>query len=194
MLAFAGDSVLIAYQDFLVASENRQNVVAALFETVASLTQESHDMLFLGNIPEYSLNLPLLRDQLRRYLRNGWSGGESVNCQRGGVQPWTIASLLNQCQKLRASLSLNHVVQPNLAELIFKLEKLKPEMLLFPMTRHALEDKLKEILARVQEEKGAESECAAIVKLLNPSVIPYPFLRLPLMAGVKVILRDVIPS
>jgi hypothetical protein len=179
VLSFAGDSVLIAYQDFLVLPGSRPAAVNALFDAMLALAQQKHDVLFLGYIPEDSPNLPPLRERLAQCLQNGWRGGETLNRRRGGVQPWTIASFLYQCKALREKLDQAHAAQPRLEEMIARLAELKPEMLLFPKTRLGMENTLREILLQIKDETHAGKELAAISELLNPAAIPYPYVKLP---------------
>lgn len=179
LLSFAGDSVLIAYQDILASPTNRYAVLNALFEAIAKMAEENHALLFLGNIPENSPNLPHLRAILSRYLRDSRCGGETINRCRGGMQPWTIGRLLLHCKVLQEKLDSQHAVQPDLAEFIVKLEKLEPEMLLLAGTRMPLQEKLQTILTHLKNEVEVETELTAIAELLNPRVIPYPYLKLP---------------
>jgi hypothetical protein len=113
------------------------------------------------------------------YLKEGWEGGETLNRRRGGVHPWTAASLLTSCKKLQEILGATHSVQSDLTDLIAKFEKLTPEALLFARTRLALEDKIKEITQRLQDDKEVAPELAAIAELLAPCTIPYPYIKLP---------------
>ncbi len=179
LLTFAGDSVLIAYQDLLVAPKNQQEVITTLLDAMVKLTQENHDLLFLGYVPESSPNLPGLRHALTLHLQNGWLGGETLNQRRGGVYPWTVAALLSSCRKLQTILGTTHSAQPDLTDLITKLERLAPEALLFSRTRLTLEAQIKGIVERLRDEREAQPEINVVIQLLTPLIIPYPYIKLP---------------
>lgn len=176
MLALAGDSVLMAYQDLLTAPENRDQIVAQLI--TALVEQTGHDLLFLGNLPEDSPHLASLRAHLAAYRNDGWAGGETINRRRGGMQPWTMAAIAHAGSKL-LELVTEEEIHASLAQFLEKLAVLKPESLLFPRTRVNLELQISTLIDRIAETPQNREWLEEIKKLLNPEAIPYPKLQLP---------------
>lgn len=179
ILSFAGDSVLIAYQDFLTRVESREAIIEALFRATANLAQSSHDVLFLGYIPENSPHRSFFRQILPNYLRNGFSGGETINRRRGGVQPWTVDALRHHCKNLLEILDPQHPAHGALVDLISELENSTPDKLHFPQTRQRMENQIKEILSGLANNEQAGATISAISELLSPSAIQYPYIELP---------------
>lgn len=179
VLSFAGDSVLIAYQDMLVRLDDREAIIEALFHAITNLTCKAHEVLFLGNISESSPNLPLYRKMLPSYLNEGLNGGETINRRRGGVQPWTVDALRHHCKNLLEMLDPQHPAHGALVDLISELENSTPDKLLFPQTRQRMENRIKEILSGLANNEQAGGTISAISEQLSPSAIQYPYIKLP---------------
>ena len=61
VLSFPGDYVLIPFQDLLVSSDLREEVIAKFIQEIQHLLENQADIFWLGYIPESSANLPLIR-------------------------------------------------------------------------------------------------------------------------------------
>ena len=179
ILSFAGDSVLIAYQDMLVRLDDREAIVEALFQAILNLARGTHDVLFLGNIPESSPNLPLYRKLLPSYLNEGLDGGETINRRRGGVQPWTIDAFRYHFKSLLEKVGSQHPAYGAVVEQTSELENSTSDRLLFPQTRQRMENRIKEILSGLANNEQAAGTISAISEQLSPSAIQYPYIKLP---------------
>lgn len=179
ILSFAGDSVLLAYQDILVRMDDREAIIEALFHAITNLTRNAHEVLFLGNIPQSSPNLPLYRKMLLSYLNEGLDGGETINRRRGGVQPWTIDAFRYHFRSLLEKVGSQHPAYGAVVEQASELENSTSDRLLFPQTRQRLENRIKEILSSLANNEQTGATVSAISELLSPSAIQYPYIELP---------------
>lgn len=178
MLTFAGDYVLAPYQDILALPEARREVLSCFVRECLRLMDAGHDLAFLGYIPEDSPTIPVLDEILERLPGNVFRK-KCVTSQRGGVHPWTLASLQ------RLLLVLNYKVGADLSEespvheLSHRLRRCSPDTLFFPRNRMELESGLQALVAAHAHEDRIRDEMESIHRLLGTRPIVYPYIELP---------------
>ena len=178
ILSFAGDYQLIPYQDFLVLPSMRTEVLSSIFTALTELLKDDHDLLFLEYIPDTSTSIPVIRKLASNLNQQGLCTLEKVSARRGGVWPWTIASLTSYCKKLHDKISGHKTSDSDLKHLIEELQNCTPMKLLFPATRNSLESQIRDVLECLNHDKPLKEEIKVITDLLSPAPIIYPFINL----------------
>jgi hypothetical protein len=179
VLTFCGDSVLMAYQDFLLDPVGREDVAEALARAAIRLLSEEADLLFLGYMPEDSAALKTLRRMWEGELAQCWKGGIGFNQSRGGVQPWTLGRLQSAAKQALAALPADHPRHAGVAAVAAELEGTDAGSLLFASTRANLEAKIREAAQGLEAVEAAREAAAKLLGILEPAVIPYFHAPLP---------------
>ena len=179
ILSFAGDYVAIPYQDFLVLPSKRAPVLSSILEKLMELFSNGHDLLFIGYVPENSLNLALIRNVISSIQNSEIHSIESVLSRKGGVWPWTLAPHVDSLIKLCDKTGRNEEAHRDLQALVAKLSDCKPQNLLFPRTRNRFESAIQSALEKIIDEEAAAADIRRITALLNPVPILYPLIILP---------------
>lgn len=178
MLTFAGDYALAPYQDFLALPQRRREVVSLLIDECVRLMRAGHELLFFGYIPEDSPNVAVL-DGILEGMPASIAWKKCVTSQRGGVHPWTLASLKKLMYILAFKLDTCKPEFKPVDELKRSLASCKPDMLLFPRNRMKLKEELRSLVDRYAHVSGIRSELSSILTFLNDSTTVYPFIDLP---------------
>ena len=179
MLAFAGDYIAATCQDFLVLPEKRSEIIQSILSNLIDFFGLTHDLLSFGYIPDFSENLPCVRQYMSGKQNNNFNYLEMTTAQRGGVWPWTIVSLSKACKSILKKVNGDHIVFQNLQRLSEKLEKCTPMSLLFPRNRTAILEDISTILPFISGDKNLEENIETIKYCLNPATITYPYINLP---------------
>jgi len=179
ILAFAGDYISATCQDFLVLPENRSEILQSILSGLINLLGPEHDLLYFGNIPEFSENIPCIRQILARNKPNTISHLEMTTARRGGVWPWTLAPLSKSCKSMLNKIDGTHLAYQDIQSLSRKLEQCTPFSLLFPKNRTALMEDLASITLQASADKKLKQEIESINYCLNPAAITYPYINLP---------------
>jgi len=179
MLTFTGDSVLIAYQDFLVDTSKRSEALSSAFSTLKTVTESDFDILFLGYIPESSLNLPILNELLQQTLKENWRGGVVKNQRRGGIYPWTFGRIIYHLSNLEKKMQEENVDSHSLSSLLKKFSSVNTGFLHFKQTRVNLEKELNNCLKTIPAVDKYFQSVSEIRKLVNHENISYPEIKLP---------------
>lgn len=179
ILTFCGDSVLMAYQDFLLDPQGGEDIAEALVRAAVGLLSEEADLLFLGYMPEDSPALRTLRRMWSGELASRWKGGIGFNQSRGGVQPWTLGRLQSAARQLAAALPPGHPRGAAAAVIAAELEETDAGNLLFASTRAGLEAKIREAVVGLEGPEASGEAVAKLLAALDPAVIPYFYAPLP---------------
>ncbi len=178
MLTFAADYVLAPYQDFLALPGRRREAVCLLIDECVRLMRAGHDLLFFGYIPEDSPNVAVL-DGILEGMPASVAWKKCITSQRGGVHPWTLASLQKLLYILAVKVDTAKPEFKPVDELQRSLASCRPDALLFPRNRMKLEEELRSLVGCYAHVDGIRSELNSILTLLNDSATVYPFLDLP---------------
>lgn len=176
-LSFAVDSALIPYQDFLITSSMREEVINTLLDRIVEEVRVNYDILILDHIPEWSSNLNLLRNNLQK--NNEFQYHEFVTSRRGGLWPWTIEPLIINLKELGCLMKSDMGHYDAIQSIVGKLQNLTAEKLLFPGTRRPFENEIRETLAQMDNKVDHIKEYREIKKLLDNYPIKYPNIELP---------------
>jgi len=180
ILSFAGDYVLIPYQDFLVLPSMRNQVLSSVLKKLVELLEDDHDLLFLGYLPESSLNIPIIRDIVLSFQKQGIYSHERTTSRRGGVWPWTIVPLAAAFKKISNKTEMiQPVMYEELQRISEKLNSCTPQNLLFPGTRNAFESDILSVLEKIRNENHFAVDVNVINSLLCHDPILYPHINLP---------------
>ncbi len=179
ILSFAGDYQLIPYQDFLVLSSMRTNVISSMFTMLIDLLKNEHDLLFLGYLSEESPNISVIRELVLRSKQKDINCLETVTGRRGGVWPWTIDPITSYCKKLYEKIDNHNSVRAGLCNLIESLQNCNTMRLLFSGTRSTLESQVRGILAQLGDCESIKKDIEAIANLLSHTPVAYYYIELP---------------
>ena len=178
MLAFAGDYITATCQDFLVLPERRYEIIKIILSKLIDSFSLTHDLLAFGYIPDFSENIPCIRQYLSETHNNNISYQEMTTARRGGVWPWTIVSLRSACKNISSKIDKNHIIFQNLHSLSEKLENCTRMSLLFPKNRTDILDAFSTIMPNISNDKNLEQEFETIKYCLNSATITYPYIDL----------------
>jgi Acetyltransferase (GNAT) domain len=179
VLSFCPDSVMFFYQDFLIHPQYRKMAVSQLFEHIKDMMQRENLFLFLGHIPDDSLNLAHIRYELSLSLKEGWTGGEATNCRRGGVYPWNLAQL---SRILKASLNepeCDSALKTTVQDIMQLMDRQTTALLVFSKTRKDLEKKLQDVADTFRSHPTLSDYAQKISDSIVKKPIVYPYLTLP---------------
>ena len=179
MLAFAGDYIAATCQDFLVLPEKRCEIIQSIMSNLIDSFGLDHDLLSFGYIPDFSKNIPYIRQYMSKNQNNNINYLEMTTARRGGVWPWTIVSLSKVCNSILKKVDGNHIVFQELRRLSDKLAKCTSLSLLFPRNRTAILEDLSTILPNISDDKNLQQDVETIKYCLNPATITYPYINLP---------------
>lgn len=179
MLAFAGDYIAATCQDFLVLPEKRCEIVQAILSNLIDFFGLNHDLLSFGYIPEFSENISCIRQYLTGEQKKDIDHLEMTTSRRGGVWPWTVASLSKACKSILKKVGEDNVVFQDLRSLSEKLTKCTSLSLLFPKNRTAILEDISTILPDISDDNNLEQDVETIKSCLNPATITYPYINLP---------------
>lgn len=180
MLAFAGDYITATCQDFLVHPEKRYEIIKNILSKIIDSFMLTHHLLYFGNIPDFSENIPCVRQYMSREQSNNINYIEMTSARRGGVWPWTIDSLRKAYKNIFAKVSKDNIVLKELQILLEKLESSTPISLLFPRNRTAIQNDISTIMPNILNDKNLKKDVDVIKYCLNPATITYPYINLPL--------------
>jgi len=178
VFTFAGDYVLAPYQDFLALPEARGEVLSALISACVYLMGDGYDMVSFGHIPEESASIPVL-DRLFEDLPPEIPRKRCITSQKGGVHPWTLATLQKLMLMLYYKVAVDQPEYKPVYELSCRLRQCRPDSLLFPRNRMELEAGLQALVAAHAHVDGIRDEVQSIHRLLGTNPIQYPFIELP---------------
>lgn len=179
ILSFCGDSVLFFYQDFLISTENREEILAALLDEILDEAGRNRLLVFLGHIPDNSPNLDFFERYVRQKKAAGYCGGVAVNQSRGGVYPWTLQQINDELNNLLEAIDADHGLHHRIRAVQQDLEKQGPALVNYPKTRNRLEGEIREILLSVPRSNGSGDVGARLQATMSPKEIAYPYLELP---------------
>ena len=180
VLSYAGDAVLVPYQDVTVDPVVRKPALAALAESLVLLFEKEHaDLLLLGNQPDSSKNIPVLRKLFADGKYKQFDVSEAVSCIRGGVRPWTIRQLSRRVRKLSTRACNEGVEVDGLEKFSGTLLEYTPLKLVFPRTRDVLESELRVILKKCQAHDKLSADLDVVEQLLLDRPICFPHIALP---------------
>jgi len=180
ILSYAGDQVLIPYQDIMVDPVRRRPALTILIERLVRLYQEEgFDLLILGNQLDSSQNVPVIRDILSDLQHARLHVQEAVASMRGGVWPWTIRQLSRRFRRLADIAANEGVAIDAIEDFSARLSACTPSRMLFPATRKVLATELQQILAGCRTYEVLAGSLAAVEDLLRDRPICYPYISLP---------------
>ena len=179
VLAFAGDYITVTCQDFLVIPNKRSEVMQSILSKMIDFFGLDHDLLFFGFIPDFSENIPCIRQYMSNNQNNSINYLEMTTARRGGVWPWTIASLGKCFKSILKKIGKDHKFFQDILTLSEKLTKCSPPSLLFPKNRRAILEDISTILPNISNEKNLEQDVEMIKSCLNTATITYPYIHLP---------------
>lgn len=180
VLCYAGDSVLVPYQDVTVDPAMQKPALSALVESLVQLfQQEGADLLILGNQPDNSKNISVLRRLFAERQYGRFCVREAVSSIRGGVRPWTIRQLSRRVRKLSDRARNKGVEVDGLEEFSGKLLECSPLKLVFPVTRNLLDSELQVILKGCRAHETLAVDLNSVEQLLQDRAICYPNISLP---------------
>lgn len=180
ILCYAGDQVLIPYQDITVDPSRSRPVLAAFIECLVKFYQEEgFDLLILDHQLDTSQNVPVIRDFFANFQHEQVMVREAVTSMRGGVRPWTIRQLSRRFRKLSEAAANEGVAIGGIEDFSTRLAECTSLKLLFPATRKVLAEELRQILARCRTYEALAGSLAAVDNLLHDRPICYPYISLP---------------
>jgi Acetyltransferase (GNAT) domain len=179
ILSFAGDPALISYNDFIVIPDIRSSVLSAMLDGIEDLIKVNFDMLFLGQIPDNSHNLPMIREKARVLSSKGWYSFKTSSAQRAGVWPWTIKPLISSCKVLCEKIDHKDQLFTLLKDLVQKLEICTPRKLFFSATRRSLERQIKDVMSLFQNREDLNDMISNVLFHLSPKLLTHPYIDLP---------------
>ncbi len=179
IIAFAGDYVLLPFQDFLIDPKKRQEVMTALLEHITTLLQNGTSAFWAGYLPEESRNLRALKDACAALKSKNMESLEAISCQRGGVWPWTIAGISATLKKMCTTCDKSEEKIDGLEELAAKLVDCTPQSLLFPRTRNNLLQELNALITRIRNHECLSGFVEKLDAFLSNTPVLYPYIELP---------------
>ena len=180
ILCYAGDPVLIPYQEITVASSNdRKITIAVLDHLVNFFLKEKFHLLFLGYHLKSSRIYPIISDYFSQIQKQEIDAQEAITSIRGGVRPWTIRQLSRRMAKVGNSAANERIVIKGLTSFCEELADCQPLKLMFPGTRNSLENKLNLILKTCRDHKSLTKAITPVEELLKDRPICYPYISLP---------------
>jgi hypothetical protein len=179
LVTLAGDYMLHPFQDFIVASAWRLQVIQAINEYAVKIIKNDDVIFWVSYLPQNSPNIEGLRKSNDYFKRNNIQCIESISCQRGGVWPWTIKELINTLKKMH-NLSIKHGDNcDEIQKCIVRLSACSVSSLVFKSTRDNLKQEVEKVLASI----GSKSAYAELISKINlmftNTPILYPYIDLP---------------
>ena len=179
LISFAGDSVLIPYQDFLVTPQKRIECLSLILTELVDLLKNDHDLLFIGYLPENSYNIQPFQELMLPLKKKGIYFYKTITSRRGGVHPWTIAALIYNFKQIYKKIGNQKIKDTDLNHLIDVLQNTTQQKLLFPATQKKIETQTKKALLDLKCLGNIKNEINAVESLLLPSPVIYPYIKLP---------------
>jgi hypothetical protein len=178
MLAFACDSVIIPYQDFLCLPLRREKSINLLITEIINLLKDRYDVVFLGYIPDNSPNIAYI-ENFRKNTSDDIKFIKCITSEKGGIYPWTLNHLKKTIQTIIDKINNDHASGCGMKLLLDKLTNLNPDTLLFPRNRMVLEKEISESLSALAGVQSFSDEIEAIINIFKHNLMPYPFIQLP---------------
>jgi len=179
LITLAGDYVLHPFQDFVIAQDQRQLIITAMFVEIAKLRKKEKAVFWAGCLPEDSPNLNAIRNAGSFLQGQDTEILEAISCQRGGVWPWTLYGISSTLKKISATYEKSGENIEGLAELTAKFAGCSSQALLFPRTRTNLLQEIEAVLPSIRESKNMSELAGELDSLLHNSPMLYPYIELP---------------
>ncbi len=181
IITFAGDFLLLPFQDFLVESSRRQEVISSFLERIAQFLKAGCSFFWAGHLPEESPNLAALRASCAALQGHHIASLEAISCQRGGVWPWTIGGISATLKKIGETCDTLGITFNGQEELASKIAAYvpQPQSLLFPGTRNKLLHELNTFISRIDRHEPLAGFAKRFDSFLKNSPLLYPCIELP---------------
>lgn len=175
LLSFSADSVLAFYQDFTVMPALREPALRQMLDELIALAEAERALLFLGHIPEDSLNIPFIADAITQRLSRGFEGGMAIIQSRHGVYPWTIPDISKCLTYICERNGVQPALRLQIESLQTDLRRHNSSLLMFPRTRQELEATVNKIADQLADAVQA----GMLREAMAARDIAYPYMILP---------------
>ncbi len=181
IITFAGDFLLLPFQDFVVESSRRQEVISLFLERIAQFLKAGCSFFWAGHLPEESPNLAALRTSCAALQGHHIASLEAISYQRGGVWPWTIGGISATLKKMRETCDTFGITLNGQEELASKIAACvpQPQSLMFPGTRNKLLHDLNRLIVDIDRHESLAVFAKKFDSFLKNSPILYPYIELP---------------
>lgn len=179
IITLAGDYVLHPFQDFVVKTSERQEVITSFLEQIVLLLKDGASLFWAGYLPEESPNLVAMRAGCSALHEQHIESFEAISSQRGGVWPWTLAGISATLKKICMACDKFGIIVDGLTDLTEKIADCFPQTLLFPRTRINFLHNLNMLIPFIRHHEPLSELADELDVFLNNSPMLYPYIELP---------------